>query len=301
MKKIISLTLLIISIIVFFISVTLIENSTKKTKYTDFKIEKSDDLILNGVVKPAKEIKISNNIPNSTHLLYGTLNNGRFVRKGEPIGSYSYKNTDDNTSLKIKQLTSEKNNLNSNQSVDDQIKINEINKQINDLSQKLYIHDYLAPFNGYIQLDPMDKKNARFISSSQFINTSIGQYDLQTICQNKDVNLLEESTGKKATGKIDYISLLTDSNTKSYSILIKSARKFNYDNSIEIKIPVDKIIIPDTAVNKDVIYIKKNGKYRKVKNEIEKQNNDWVLKNESNVKVGDKILLNYKELPKNER
>ena len=64
---------------------------------------------------------------------------------------------------------------------------------------------------------------------------------------------------------------------------------------------MNQILIPAKAVDHGAVYVMNHGKPQKVKDAVEKQNNDWILKPGATVKIGDKLLLNYKELPKNER
>lgn len=302
MSKKTGLIFLFFSIVIFSITIYKVQTQDQKVEYTNFKVQKTDDLILNGVVNPEQKIKISEKIPTGTNFFYDTLSNGQFVRKGESIGTYTYNDVDTSTNLKIKQLVEQRNEASKDNSTDSKIQVNDINKDINNLTAKLYTHEYVAPFDGYVQFNLADKKNATFISASQLISTSISQYDLPTIDQSQNAKLLEEATGTKTRGKIDYISLLTEAANKNYALLVKPEKHLNYGNSIEIKIPVKQVLIPSSAVNQGSVYLKQgNGKYTKATNVVEKQNNDWVLKDQNQVKVGDQILLNYKELPKNER
>lgn len=300
-KRIHLIELLIISIVAFAGVMVAINNKSTKVAYQTYTIKKSPDLILTGKVTPTKKVEITKKLPVGTSLVYDSLANNSFVRKGECVAMYTYKHVDQNSSLKIQQLVNQRKELNGDNSVDNQIKINQINQQIDSLAKKLYAHEYLAPFDGYLQIDPTDKESVSLVSSSQVIKTGISQYDLPTISRNSDAKLLEEATGKHTKGQVDYISVLPETGSSNYAMLLRAHQHLNYGNTIEIKLPVKQILIPAKAVNHGSVYLVNRGKCHQVKDAVEKQNNDWVLKPDSSVKVGDKLLLNYKELPKHER
>ncbi|MCG7195898.1 hypothetical protein EQU27_04085 [Fructilactobacillus sanfranciscensis] len=300
-KRIYLIELLVISIVAFAGVMIAINNKSHKVDYRTYTIKKTPDLILTGKVTPTKQVEIAKKLPAGTSLVYDSISNNSFVRKGECVAMYTYKHVDPSSSLKIQQLVNERKGLIGDNSVDNQIKINQLNQQIDSIAKKIYAHEYLAPFDGYIQIEPTDKEGVSLVSASQVIKTGISQYDLPTISHNSSVKLLEEATGKQAKGQIDYISVLPETGSSNYSILLRTKQHLNYGNSIEIKLPVNQILIPAKAVDHGAVYVMNHGKPQKVKYAVEKQNNDWILKPGATVKIGDKLLLNYKELPKNER
>ncbi|VYT88293.1 HlyD family efflux transporter periplasmic adaptor subunit [Clostridium tertium] len=185
--------------------------------------------------------------------------------------------------------------------------VEELNYSLNDLISKRdslrekVIKPVKAEINGkvYINNEDATKEYMRVISEDYLIESDATEFDVDKIKVDDKVNIKVISNNKTVTGKITKIDEIPttslDQKSVSYKFYVKPDEGIKIGFSVELSVNQEGLPVPKSSV------IEEDGKQYVIISDGESQNkievtgtlkDDNYIISSSNLKVGDKILLN---------
>lgn len=213
--------------------------------------------------------------------------------KSKIEGDYNKINENPNNNALNKDLYK---NLDSLQSLQ-----NELNESDSKINESIY-----ASFDGIVDVENPEKakeneKILKLLSDHSIVKTKINELDIDKIHEGQEVDVKINKSGKKTKGKVTYIAQSPNSSSSSensndlseYQITVGDIEAPIRDgSSIEISIPSKTIKIPGKFLTKNnkVFVLDKNKKVHKKDIEIEKSNDDIIVK--KGLSKGDILIEN---------
>ncbi|BDR57025.1 efflux RND transporter periplasmic adaptor subunit [Xylocopilactobacillus apis] len=275
-------------------------------------VKKSDPLSFNGISKSKQTQSI-----NFNQAFGETINlekqNGEAVSQGDLIAIYyslkDYNNLLDKKS-KVKQKKIEINNLKQDVQINSK-KITALTNEVNQLNKEITKLSDAAPNKVYAELDgiltiPTSAGNdgmkpvAEISSNDTNVEIQVSEYDLSHIQKDQTVKLTPVDSGNKIKGTISSIAQRPDNTTSkisTYTVKITPASSLNNGNHVQVKIPLDEIKVPLSAVKEEdkKFYVYKSNGPRYTKKELKGEKKDSYFVVTSGLKNDESIVKNYKD------
>jgi HlyD family secretion protein len=251
---------------------------------------KSGDVILT-VTDTQKEeaIENQNSVVNKTKRLVTSANNA--LKNAQ--NTYNQADAETKSSLKDA-LTKAQQDLN-----DANSDLNEENSKLTELQNKLHVN-LTAPFDGIVTVAENGSKdgmpNITIASKQKILQTTVSEYDFNKVHVDDEINVTGiEGTPSQKTKiiRINQVPNNPEKGTAYYEVFANANDDFLYGQSVKIKVPQKGIKIPESAVYNGYIYKVIEGKARKVKADVTKSGDSYLVN--SGVAKGEKIVLNPDE------
>lgn len=247
---------------------------------------KSGDVILT-VTDAQKEEAIENqkSVVNKTKRLVTSTNNAL----NSAQNTYNQADAETKPSLKdaITKAQQDLNDANSD--------LDEENSKLTELQNKLHAN-LTAPFDGIVSVAESNSKdglpNITISSKKKILQASVSEYDFNKVHVGDEINVTGiEGTPSQKT-KITRVNKVPNNEKGAayYGVFANANDDFLYGQSVKIKVPQKGIRIPKSTVYKGYIYKVVEGKARKVKADVTKYGDFYIVN--SGVSKGEKIVLN---------
>lgn len=294
------------------------EEQKLREKYEIYKIPAYENIDINGMVTPRESKQYAN--PENNSLSDISVENGQEVNDGDLLFTTKDNSVIEQINVLKSQLTSlnsqksrlsknNKDNINNEAIASINAQISSVEAQISALNSSAYVKN-TAPFAGKVYINDQNSTdmNTSFISlvsNEFFMKGYVSEDDLEKVQVDQTVSIKVNSSDKKMTGRISYVSdRPTTTNTKEmkdnlsyYEVDISFEDQEGLVNGFhvdaDLEIVSNEYKVPTTAVLKsgDSAYVMKDldGILKKQEVTIVKTGKN-VTKIVTNLEPGDKIL-----------
>ena len=294
------------------------EEQKIREKYEIYKIPAYENIDINGMVTPRESKQYAN--PENNSLSDISVENGQEVNDGDLLFTTKDNSVIEQINVLKSQLTSlnsqksrlsknNKDNINNDAIVSINAQISSVEAQISALNSSAYVKN-TAPFAGKVYINDQNSTdmNTSFISlvsNEFFMKGYVSEDDLEKVQVDQTVSIKVNSSDKKMTGRISYVSdRPTTTKTKEmkdnlsyYEVDISFEDQEGLVNGFhvdaDLEIVSNEYKVPTTAVLKsgDSAYVMKDldGILKKQEVTIVKTGKN-VTKIVTNLEPGDKIL-----------
>ena len=294
------------------------EEQKLREKYEIYKIPAYENIDINGMVTPRESKQYAN--PENNSLSDISVENGQEVNDGDLLFTTKDNSVIEQINVLKSQLTSlnsqksrlsknNKDNINNEAIASINAQISSVEAQISALNSSAYVKN-TAPFAGKVYINDQNSTdmNTSFISlvsNEFFMKGYVSEYDLEKVQVDQTVSIKVNSSDKKMTGRISYVSdRPTTTKTKEmkdnlsyYEVDISFEDQEGLVNGFhvdaDLEIVSNEYKVPTTAVLKsgDSAYVMKDldGILKKQEVTIVKTGKN-VTKIVTNLEPGDKIL-----------
>lgn len=294
------------------------EEQKIREKYEIYKIPAYENIDINGMVTPRESKQYAN--PENNSLSDISVENGQEVNDGDLLFTTKDNSVIEQINVLKSQLTSlnsqksrlsknNKDNVNNDAIASINAQISSVEAQISALNSSAYVKN-TAPFAGKVYINDQNSTdmNTSFISlvsNEFFMKGYVSEDDLEKVQIDQTVSIKVNSSDKKMTGRISYVSdRPTTAKTKEmkdnlsyYEVDISFEDQEGLVNGFhvdaDLEIVSNEYKVPTTAVSKsgDSAYVMKDldGILKKQEVTIVKTGKN-VTKIVTNLEPGDKIL-----------
>ena len=294
------------------------EEQKLREKYEIYKIPAYENIDINGMVTPRESKQYAN--PENNSLSDISVENGQEVNDGDLLFTTKDNSVIEQINVLKSQLTSlnsqksrlsknNKDNINNEAIASINAQISSVEAQISALNSSAYVKN-TAPFAGKVYINDQNSTdmNTSFISlvsNEFFMKGYVSEDDLEKVQVDQTVSIKVNSSDKKMTGRISYVSdRPTTAKTKEmkdnlsyYEVDISFEDQEGLVNGFhvdaDLEIVSNEYKVPTTAVlkNGDSAYVMKDldGILKKQEVTIVKTGKN-VTKIVTNLEPGDKIL-----------
>lgn len=320
----------LVLVVLMVIAIVQGKSDTKQGKdsYEVYVVRTQEPVITEGSSQPNQEKSYSYDPSNGT-ITAIHVKNGQNVKISDPL--FAYHNgaiADQIEDAKTQQtrLYNKKKELQKQASIDPTIKqsIAEIDAQIADLSttvqrlkEKANIVIY-APMEGKVILDSNKKADPaasflKVISTTPMVVSAISEYDYYALKVDQKVRIYINAEDREIDGTVTGIDELSANNTAggigassalsnagsggstaSFKYYVAPAEAIHVDFTVQIKIPLEDIIVPEECIvkeeEKEYVFVVKEAKA--VKQEITRTKKGLQVVLTSGLALGDQVLIN---------
>ena len=294
------------------------EEQKIREKYEIYKIPAYENIDINGMVTPRESKQYAN--PENNSLSDISVENGQEVNDGDLLFTTKDNSVIEQINVLKSQLTSlnsqksrlsknNKDNINNEAIASINAQISSVEAQISALNSSAYVKN-TAPFAGKVYINDQNSTNMNtsfisLVSNEFFMKGYVSEDDLEKVQVDQTVSIKVNSSDKKMTGRISYVSdRPTTAKTKEmkdnlsyYEVDISFEDQEGLVNGFhvdaDLEIVSNEYKVPTTAVLKsgDSAYVMKDldGILKKQEVTIVKTGKN-VTKIVTNLEPGDKIL-----------